>query len=143
MTNRIKASKADAGNAERAAEHFGREVLQCVETRRMIRTRFFKVDFFGADVVGKKSDGSHIYIQVTSGQDQAVTARRRKLESHIWHFSDIVLLLQMVKTKIRGKMRYEFRVREYKLPSIGKRFWPEGYGVVEIKREWFMALKDA
>ena len=73
-------AKNKRGDCERAAVHFAYEILGCVITRRAVQTKWQKVDFFAADVVGKRPDGTHVYIQATAGQYSAVTARRRKLE---------------------------------------------------------------
>lgn len=135
----VKATRQDAGRAERAAEHFAKKKLACVETRRVCKTRFNKVDFFGADIVGKQIDGSHVYIQVTSGQGSAVSARKRKLEPHIWHSSDRVYLLRMVKYKIEEKrLVYEFHIYEY-IHHTAPITWTTPY-IIVINREWFRAL---
>lgn len=146
ISNLVKASKADAGNAERAVEHFAKVFFECVETRRMIRTKFFKVDFFGADVVGKDQYGQHYYIQVTSGQDSAVTARKRKMEKHVWHDSDKVYVIQMLKFKVGRKVEYNFRIWQYWYNSSNSREWldiSQVYGIeaFPVQREWFRALK--
>jgi len=91
--------------AERAAEHLAVHKFGCILTRRSIRTMWQKVDFFGADVVGKKPDGSHVYIQVTSGQAPAVSQRKRKLEKVPWHETDTVVLAQYVSTRSEIDLR--------------------------------------
>ena len=129
--------------AERAAEWFAREILGCVDTRRAVRTKWQKVDFFGADVVGKRPDGSHVYIQVTTGQAPAVSVRKRKLEKYHWHKSDRVLLLQLKYKQEGRKKKWYFDM--YELEGGRKKAdWQkhEASAVLEIPRQWFTAYKE-
>ncbi len=111
-----KNPKAKYKEAEVAAEWYAYEVLGCIRTVRAVRTKYQRQDMFASDVLGRKPDGTLVAIQVTAGQSQAVTARKRKLEKEIWHKTDTVLLLQLYweqnpKNK-RGKLWY-FKVWEY------------------------------
>ena len=138
-----KNAKSKRADAEKATVWFAHKNLDCVVTRRAIRTMYQKVDFFAADIVGKRVDGSHVYIQTTAGQYSAVTARRRKLESIPWHKSDQVLICQLVSTEDPANSRrklYFFRVHE--LSEEGSDFnWWTWNKAVEIPREWFKAYK--
>lgn len=133
-------AKSKRPEAERASEWYAIEILDCVATRRAHRTKFQSVDFFGADTVGKLADGSHVYIQVTAGQDSAVTARRRKLEIYPWHVTDTVLLLQLRSTDDPANSRRKlwfFRVHRFKDMQ-----WSTDVEDVEVDRKWFKAWKD-
>ena len=134
------------GLAEIATVHYAREIHGCIVTRRAVRTKWQAVDFFGSDIVGKKSDGSHIYIQTTAGQYAAVTARRRKLEKIPWHPTDTVELLQLIQTidpaNARKKLWF-FRVHCYKrLGTLYLRQWHTEEKAVPVPREWFKAWKE-
>lgn len=134
-----KNAKSLRSAAERACEWYARDLLSCVITRRAVQTRFQSVDFFAADCVGKRSDGSHVYIQATAGQYEAVRTRRRKLEAVPWHESDTVLLLQLVQTEDPANARrkkYFFRVHR-----LINGDWSVQEDAHEIPREWFKAWK--
>jgi hypothetical protein len=115
--------------------------IGCVVTRKAIRTQWQSVDYFCSDVVGKKVDGSHVYIQVTAGQAEAVRQRRRKLEDIPWHNTDTVLLLQLVQTPdpANGKKTlWFFRVHGYKIYlSRVNRVWQTDDQAVPVPKEWF------
>ena len=81
--------------AEVAAEHYAYEVLGCIRTVRAVSTAYCRQDLFASDVLGRKPDGCLCAIQVTSGQDDCVTKRKRKLEAEVWHESDTVLILRL------------------------------------------------
>ena len=49
--------------------------------------------------MSKRKGGTHVYIQVTAGQDSAITVMRRKLEKVPWHETDTVILLRLVETQ--------------------------------------------
>jgi hypothetical protein len=136
--------------AERAGEHYAREVMGCVLTRRALRTKYAKVDFFASDVVGKRPNGTHVYLQVTAGQDSAVTARRRKLEAIPWHPTDTVQLLQLVQTPDPANGRrtlWFFRVHEYGSKwlktNIKTITWRTYSQAVPVPRVWFKAFKES
>lgn len=138
MKNNAKSKRPEA---ERACEWYAREVCGCVITRRAVRTQFQSVDFFAADCVGKRADGSHVYIQATAGQTEAVRTRRRKLDVIPWHPSDVVLLLQLVQTEDPANARRKkFFFREHVRDEIGT--WsvlPEAF---PVPKEWFKAWKE-
>jgi hypothetical protein len=149
-----KNSVVKRGECERASEWYAREIHNCCLVRRAIRTQFQSVDFFAADVVGKKKDGSHVYIQATAGQASAVSARRKKLEKIPWHFSDTVELAQLVQTQNPANARqtlWFFRVHEYHLIStptptcedfIITREWRTLPDAIPVPKEWFKAYKE-
>lgn len=140
----MKNAKSKRNDAEKAAVWYAREELECVKTRKAIRAKYQAVDFFGADVVGKRADGSHVYVQATAGQDSAVTARRRKLEAIPWHSTDSVYLVQLRQTEDPANARRKlwfFRVHEYVLMDDW-RDWVTHETAVSVKREWFTAAKE-
>jgi len=133
-------------DAERASEWYAREVHGCVLTRRAIKTKYNKVDFFGSDVVGKTIDGSHVYIQVTAGNDTQVTKRKRKLEKVPWHDTDTVELLQLVQTinpNHKARKFWWFRVSVYRnvMPGFNTREWARRDDDCLIPKLWFTAWK--
>lgn len=132
--------------AEVASDHYCRERMDCVVTRRAIKTQFQSVDFFASDVVGKRADGSHVYVQVTAGQSTAVNVRKKKLENYPWHETDTVQLLQLVQTPDPAnarRIKYFFRVYEYLLEGEGNgsighgRTWVQKEVAIDVPREWF------
>jgi len=128
--------------AERAGEWWMREVMGCVRTRRALRTKFARVDFYAADIIGKLADGACIYSLVTAGQAEAVRTRRRKLEAIPWHPSERVLLLKLFSepdsAKANAKLWY-FRVHEY-LHQDDQ--WVILDEKSPIKPEWFKAWRE-
>jgi len=140
-------AKSKRNDAEKATVHYAREIHNCVVTRRAVRARFQKVDFFGSDIVGKRDDGSHVYIQTTAGQHSAVTARRRKLEAIPWHPTDTVELLQLVQTPDPANARRKlwfFRVHCYELYGmLYLRQWHTEEKAVPVPKEWFKAWKES
>ena len=140
-------AKSKRIEAERAAEWWLREKHRCLATRRTVRTKFQKVDFFGADVVGKGLNGSHYYVQVTAGKQDKVRERCLKIESIVqWHYSDSVFVVKLVEAEDlvnpRRKAWY-FRVHEYELLSPEKgRKWKTWDEAVRIPTEWFKAWKE-
>src|SRR2546426_4428638 len=105
----------DPRSAEVAAEIWLRR--QGHVTRRAIRTKWQKVDFFGADVISIAQDGTKHFVQVTtSGRAEHVRERRRKMELIPWHPTDRVLIFQLVEREVpldRRKVERFFRVHEY------------------------------
>ena len=132
-------AKSRRPQAERAAEWVAVEVFGCVATRRALRTKFAKVDFFGCDVMGFGASGSKYWIQVTAGQMGAVQVRRKKLEKYPWAYSDIVRVLQLVeRAKVNNPRQKEWFFRDW---------WWEGakwkeLDPIPIKPEWFKARRE-
>ena len=127
--------------AERAAEWVAREHFGCIHTRRAVKTRFNKTDFFGADIIGLRNDGTKIWVQVTAGQDAAVSQRRKKLEKYTWHETDSVYVWQLRETPNpanRRRMLYHFRLCE--LMPDGS--WVNWDSAILIRREWFKAWRE-
>ena len=127
--------------AERAGEWWMHEILRCVVTRRALRTKFAKVDFFAADIIGKLSDGACVYAQVTAGGNEALRTRRRKLEKVPWHPSERVMVLQLTSTQDpanKARKLWHFRVHNY--DHMAKK-WQDVYAV-PVKKEWFKAWKE-
>lgn len=139
-----KNSVAKRGDCERAATHHAIHTHGCLLVRKAIRTQFQSVDFFASDVVGKRSDGSHVYIQATAGQSSAVSTRRKKLEKIPWHPSDTVELVQLVQTENPANARltsWFFRVHSYGLTLQGNRIWHTKETAIPVPKEWFIAYK--
>lgn len=116
--------------------------MACVITRRARRTKFAAVDFFASDVMGKRADGSMVFVQATAGQDSAVTARRRKLEAIPWAPHDRVFVLQLRGSQDpanRRRLVYHFRVMEYTRKQGWIRGWHTWRKAHEVQREWFKA----
>ena len=124
--------------AEVAAENYYKSLGY--DTRRAIKARFFKVDFFGADVMGRKG-AERVYVQVTTGQKSAVTSRRRKLERDDWSPDEQVLLFQLVVTQDpvhKARDVFWFRVHEYKALRGGdRRSWIVMDEAIPVPRELF------
>lgn len=137
-----KSNKAAARRAEYAAEHF-LVSLGCIITRRMIRTRFNKVDFFGADVVGKNYTGRHFYAQATSSEhEQALKARQSKLELIPWHPSDIVFVVWL-KSEIKGRSKeWYFQVYEYIFNDEERVRSHWSLSTVDVPKEWMKPLES-
>lgn len=134
--------KGKRAEAERAAEWYLRERCGCIHTRRAVRTQWQKVDFWAADVVGKRADGSHVYAQATTGGDEALRTRRRKLEQYAWHVSDMVMVLQLTATPNpanRRRKEWWFRVHVY---NHGSRVWQDVVAH-RVYAGWFKAWKAA
>ncbi len=147
-----KNAVAKRADAERACEWYAHEIMDCVRTVRAVRTQWQRQDMFACDVLGKRDDGSLVGIQVTAGQNTAVTARKRKLEAEIWHEDDIVQLLQLVSTDNPGKgarRLWFFRVYEYNYTPVQTgnglvkmgRVWEIRPDAVPVPREWFKKWK--
>ena len=127
--------------AERAGEWYLREVCGCVATRRALRTKFARVDFFASDIIGKLPNGACVYAQVTAGGNEALRTRRRKLEAVPWHESEAVLVLQLVSTPDpvnATRKLYWFRVHRYD-QSRGE--WSLDREAAPVNRDWFKAWK--
>jgi hypothetical protein len=138
-------AKSRRADAERAAEHWLRSVMDCVVVRRAVHSRFHDIDFFCADAVGKVASGAHVYAQVTTGQHQAVTSRRRKLETIPWHGYDVVFVLQLIEQRYpanRRRKEWWFRVHEYAPDSMGSRVWKTWDSATAVPKEWFRAWKE-
>lgn len=137
--------------AEVAGEAYFREILNCHEWHRAMRTRFARQDFYASDVMGR-TDAENWFAQVTVGQVEAVRQRRRKLERtpqgrlRSWKATDRVLVLQLVErpSPVNASiLEFFFRVHEYIHPKragqpedVGWKVWPEA---VAVPREWFKA----
>jgi hypothetical protein len=141
-------SKTKRGDAERAGCHYVREIHCCVIHRRALKSQYQSVDFFASDVVGKRADGVHVYVQVTAGQASAVSTRRKKLEKIPWHPSDVVELVQLIQapdpTNAR-KTQYFFRVHtfaEHTSPDGWKRQWKTLETAIPVPREWFKCFRE-
>lgn len=139
-----KNAKNKRSDAERATEHYAHEIMDCIRTVRSVRTQWQKQDMFSCDVLGKRADGTLVALQVTAGQSQAVTERRRKIEGEIWHLLDKVQILQLVQTDNPGKgarKLWFFRVHVYSVLGRG-RYWKTLPDAVPVPKEWFRKWKD-
>ena len=133
-------AKSKRPEAERAAEWVCMELLGCTHTRRALRTKFAKVDFFGCDVIGVRADGRRVWVQVTAGQVAAVLTRRKKLEAYPWHPTDQVFVWQLVERQDianPSSKEWFFRVWEYQYGT-----WTDNRKPIKIDKKWFKAYKS-
>ena len=131
-------------DAERAAEHYAHS-LGCVITCRAVRTKYQRQDLFASDVMGKKCDGTMVWIQATAGQASAVTARRRKLEVIPWHYDDLILICRLIQEQDpnnKRKKNWFFRVHRYHPMLSEKNRWSTYETDTPVPREWFRAYKN-
>ena len=142
-------AKSKRPQAERAGEWYLREVCGCVVTRRAVRAKWQKVDFYAADIIGKMADGSCVYAQVTAGQSDALRVRRRKLELIPWHESETVMVLQLTSTPDPANRRrtlWFFRAHRYHhyrdMTSGEPGYWTVDDEAAPVPREWFKAWKE-
>lgn len=139
-----KNPKTKRAEAERASEWYAIHFHKCVVTRRATRSRFQKIDFFGCDTMGKKKDGTMVFIQVTAGNNTQVTKRRRKLEAIPWQDTDRVELLQLIQTinpaNARRKKWY-FRIHCYRRAAAGYREWVTEVQAYSIPKLWFKSYE--
>lgn len=150
MTTAEKPSRRKRGKskqrhkaAERAAEWFAREKMDCITTVRAVATQWQRQDLFAADCIGKRSDGSFVAIQVTAGDSSNASPRRRKLERVPWSITDTVLLLQLTSTPNpanRRKISWWFRVHSYREQG-GQREWIVWDEAVPVPSQWLKAWK--
>lgn len=137
-----KQAKGKRAESERASEWYLHEVEKCTHTVRAIRTKWQRVDFYACDVMGKRSDGTSVYAQITAGQVEAVRRRRRKLDKIPWHPTDTVLLLQLVHTQDPANARrklYFYRVHRL---NLGNKEWSVDSQAQPIAKDWFTAWKN-
>lgn len=127
--------------AEIAAVHYAKEVEHCYVTRKASRARFQEVDFFAADVMGKRKDGSVVYIQVTCGNKQLVKERMHKLEKHVWNDHEDVIILQLNRKKEGRRFRYYFTIWRY-LIMDEVRSWTNYYEGYDVPKEWFKSKEE-
>lgn len=138
-----KNAKSKRADAERATEHYAHEIMNCIRTVRSVRTQWQRQDMFSCDVLGKRADGSLVALQVTAGQRQAVTARKRKLGKEYWHYADTVQLLQLFsEQKGRGKLWF-FKVYEYRLSYMHTWIWILRRDAVSVPKEWFKKWRES
>lgn len=146
-------AKSKRPQAEQAVEWVLREKFGCVATRRALRTKYAKVDFFGCDVIGVRKHGTRLWIQVTAGQVGAVLTRRKKLQAYPWHEDDIVQVWQLVERADVAnprKKQWFFRVWNYRVLTVEERYvrkdhayrdWTDDTAPIPVKPEWFRAWK--
>ena len=132
-------TKQDQQNAEKAIEWYLYEICGCPihQIRRAIRTKYQKVDFFGCDAMGMDHNGTKIFIQVTTGEYEAVRQRKRKLEKFTWHKYDNINVFQMIKKKSGRTFDYYFIIWDYEV-SAGEWFEEQS---IAIPKKWFKKLR--
>lgn len=98
--------------AEVAAENWLK--LQGYQTRRTVRTQWQKIDFFGADVIGKGKEDT-VYIQVTTAKhSKEILLRKRKMGDVPWLETDRVYVFQCVERKsVSNPRKKELFFRTY------------------------------
>lgn len=131
-------SKQDRKYAELATEWMLIEVFGCKHTRRALRTKFAKVDFWASDVMGMNIQGEKFFVQATAGQDSAVSQRRTKLSKYSWHFTDRVMVAVLRKKKVGRSNEYYFILHQFDPIGLG---WENSIKQIPVKREWFKAYK--
>jgi hypothetical protein len=147
-----KIAKSRRPQAERAGEWYLRKVGGCTvtnRTRRVVIKRgnkfvSFTMELWHCDVWGRKSDGSGVYAQVTTGGSEALRVRRRKIELIPWHESETVLVLQLTSTPDPANRRrtlWWFRVHRYDMAGSG-RCWFVDVRATPVPKEWFKAWKE-
>ena len=132
-------------DAEKATVWFAYKKLGAVRHVKSIQTQYQRVDIFSTDVASKDKTGAVTYIQTTAGKDQAVFARRKKLEKVPWHESERVLLAQLKQRQQivnARKKEWFFKIWEYKLNNDGNREWVLWDEPISVPKEWFKAYKS-
>lgn len=141
--------------AEVAADNLY-QVMFRAKTRRAIRTKWQKIDFFGADVIAKVpgneqvSAGTTYYAQVTMSKDIAgISKRKRKLEQQYWSPYDRPRVLRLIQKKgDNNRNEYFFRVYAF---SPTQRTWhlqkepwciPKEMFKVKYAEEYFIAQTE-
>ena len=133
-------AKSRRPEAERASEHALSHLYGCTHTRRALRTKFAKVDFFGCDTIGVRSNGTRVWVQVTAGQTAAVLSRRKKLDAYPWHETDEVYVWQLVdRASIEHPNRKEWYFRVWQ--RLGDGSWTNGSDSFRVGKAWFKAMK--
>ena len=132
-------SKQDRRWAELAAEWMVADVFNCIHTRRALKTKFAKVDFWASDVMGMNKFGEKYFIQVTAGQDSAVSQRRKKLEKYSWHELDTVMVAALRKEKVGRSYKYHFILHEYNATT---KVWENNKSQITVPREWFKKYQE-
>lgn len=133
--------KSKQSEAERAAEWYAVKVCGCVITRRAIRTKYQKIDFFGADVVGKRSDGTVVYVQATAGQRQAVSYRKKKMAGIPWNSNETVQVAELIwlqDPQNARRKKWYFRIYDF-----AHNKWLILPKAVPIEREWFTSYQNS
>ena len=133
--------KCKRREAEVAAEWYAHEIMGCAITRRAIRTQWQKVDFFGCDIVGKTSDGRHVYLQVTAGGSSCVSVRRKKLQEIPWHSTDKVKVLQLIGAREGRRTSWWFSEYEYSWLGDGRK-WIKSACQTSVPKRWFKKFKS-
>ena len=139
---RAKVSKTNRAAAERAGEHYLHKVCGCDPEQiiRAVRTQWQRVDLWACDVAGRDKDGFVWYAQVTTGQNEAVRTRRRKIEAINWNSYDNVMVLQLVEQPNPANARrkdFYFRVHNYN----GRSSWYVDLEACPVPRSWFKKLQ--
>lgn len=120
---------------EVAAESYWK--CQGHDTRRAIRAKFFAVDFWHCDILGRKGH-ERVFCQVTCAKDSGtLAAKRRKLERDDWAPNERVCIFQGVRTEDpvdKSREVYWFRVHWY-TPETAE--WTVDPEAIRIPREWF------
>lgn len=68
----------DANAVERAADHFTREELDAIRTRRAVKMKWQSVDMLGADILARLPGG---YALVQATKQDPSTEKRREMET--------------------------------------------------------------
>jgi len=126
-------TKQDQANAEKAAQWLLAS-WGYTQQRKAVRTKYQKVDFFGADIMAMDDyRGYKIFCQVTTGGYEAIRQRKRKLEQYIFSEHDDVFIFVMKKEKKGRSFEYWFEINYFDMSGDD---WYER-PPEPIKREWF------
>ena len=140
---RPKVAKSKRPEAERAAENYLFHICGCdpFQIIRAVRTQWQREDLWASDVMGRDVDGRCFYAQATAGQNEAVRARRRKLERISWNLYDTVMVLQLVESQDPANNRRKqwwFRVHRY---DHKQGVWGVDSEAAPVPKEWFRKLR--
>lgn len=134
---------------EVAAEWFAYEHLDAIETRRPVKTKFAKQDFFGADVMARLVDGGLAWLQVTKGDRRAGWKKRKQVLPATYMDGErfLVLFARAEPDPKDGRRNiYLFDVQEHDpaaprdATAKGWRMWPDP---VTVPRKWFKTREGA
>lgn len=125
--------------AEVAAENYFKS--KGYVTRRALRTKFNKVDFFGSDIIAMNSK-EKVFCQVTM-MKKGASVKRKKLEEYAdyWLRTDRVFVFELrtIPNPVnRAVHDHFFRVHEFNKQKGDWTIWDEA---IPVPRSWFKVNK--
>ncbi len=129
------ADSADQRRAELIARRYVVHRLGGVHLLVAIRARYQRQDLWSCDALALGPLGL-VGCQVTAAASDtgALTERRRKLEAIAWPAVSIVVLMQVERCDLRGRIAYRFRVQRLELPA---RTWASWGPWIDAPRSWW------